>query len=142
MTPSQPPPLVRFVRAALALGLLFAFAAGCGGESTPAAESAHSAAQETSPAKGSATEGESEGEASEAEAESAPRAACDDGTCFECGAGSCPQGWYCDESAQGGPACSWLPQCGKKADCACVSKALGSGCSCAEEGGGPHAKCK
>jgi hypothetical protein len=54
----------------------------------------------------------------------------------------CPQGWYCDESAKDGAACSWLPECGKKLDCACVGKALGSGCACSEAQGGLHVKCK
>jgi hypothetical protein len=125
--------------------LVFALGAGCGGESTPAAESAHEAAQKrsTGKARASSDDSESDGDAAKDEsAESPARSACDDGACFTCGKGSCPLGWYCDESAQGGAACSWLPACGKKPDCACVSKVLGSACSCAEEGGGPHTKCK
>ena len=54
----------------------------------------------------------------------------------------CPKGFYCDEQAEGGPACSWLPDCPENADCVCVKAALGSGCSCEEYGdGGPHVTC-
>jgi hypothetical protein len=110
----------------------------CGGENTPPPESAHSAS-----AKGVA-EKPSTADSAEAEEapESVPRSSCEDGTCFECGSGMCPQGWYCDENTQGGAACSWLPECGKKLDCACVGKALGSACACSEAQGGLHVKCK
>lgn len=60
--------------------------------------------------------------------------ACDDGTCTSCGAGHCPIGWYCDESAKGGPACGWLPECTKKPSCACLKRILGG--SCEERGAG------
>ena len=71
-----------------------------------------------------------------------PKAAlCDDGTCSPCGAGVCPNGWYCDESASGGPACGWLPQCARKSSCACLSGKLGAGCKCSEQGGGLHVTC-
>src|SRR5688500_13534287 len=51
---------------------------------------------------------------------SAPRRpSCEDSTCFECGSGICMTGFYCDEGAQGGSACSWLPECAGKASCAC-----------------------
>ena len=136
------PPFVSFARIAfrapMALWLLTL--TSCGGESTPTPESAHAAKAKSEPEKSVASE--SSGEADEAEAESAPRASCDDGTCFECGSGTCPEGWYCDESAQGGPACSWLPECGKKPSCACIGKALGGACTCNESGGGQHVKCK
>jgi hypothetical protein len=109
---------------------------GCG-DSTPAPETAHEA-KKPAPEKAERTE------STEAEEtpESAPRAACEDGACFECGSGTCPQAWYCDENAPGGAACSWLPECSKKLDCACVGKALGKACSCAEADGGLHVKCK
>lgn len=126
----------------LALLAPFLLALGCGGESTPAAESAHGAARESSKTKDRESEDEGESAASEEASQAPARSACDDGGCFECGSGSCPTGWYCDESAQGGPACSWLPDCNKKPDCACIGKVLGSACSCSDEGGGPHAKCK
>ena len=84
-----------------------------------------------------------EGEETPPEAEEAPKAAlCDDGTCSACGAGVCPKGWYCDESASGGPACGWLPRCAQKSSCGCLSGALGAGCKCTEQSGGLHVTCK
>ena len=62
------------------------------------------------------------------------RAACDDGSCFPCGDAYCPPGWYCDESAKGGPACGWLPECAKKPTCGCVKKIFSGGCE--EKNGG------
>lgn len=134
--------MLRIFSVTLASSLPLALVTGCGGEGTPAPESAHQAASGAKSDSNDDDDAASDDAAGgEDEAESAPRAACDDGTCFVCGAGSCPSGWYCDEGAQGGAACSWLPEC-KKTDCACINKVLGSGCSCAEEGGGPHAKCE
>lgn len=66
---------------------------------------------------------------------------CDDGTCFRCGDSICPKGFYCDKDARGGPACSWLPACAEAPSCSCVQQALGSGCSCEEEGGGVIVDC-
>src|SRR5688572_12979607 len=57
------------------------------------------------------SDGASEGEEGEESESSAPVSRCADGTCFECGAGLCPKGFYCDEGAPGGAACSWLPEC-------------------------------
>jgi hypothetical protein len=75
--------------------------------------------------------------------EQAPEPAlCSDGTCSTCGSGLCPSGWYCDESAKGGPACGWLPQCAQKSSCGCMTKVLGSGCSCSDQGSGLHVTCK
>jgi hypothetical protein len=67
-------------------------------------------------------------------------ATCDDGTCTPCGDALCPSGWYCDETAPGGPSCGWLPECAQKSGCACVKKALG--CACEEKGGAAHIVCK
>ena len=74
--------------------------------------------------------------------EKAPPAAkrCDDGTCFACGAGYCPAGFYCDESVKGGASCSWLPSCTAKSGCGCLSRALGA-CKCEDAQGGPHVRC-
>jgi hypothetical protein len=77
------------------------------------------------------------------EPEEASKAAlCDDGTCSPCGAGFCPIGWYCDESARGGPACGWLPRCAQKSSCGCLTGELGAGCKCSEQGVGLHVTCK
>ncbi|HWA70910.1 MAG TPA: hypothetical protein VG937_01175 [Polyangiaceae bacterium] len=139
MTPSSPPPRSpawRGLPASLVCSLLVLLA--CGGESTKPPESSHTASAKAAPEKPSA----SEGSEAEAETESTPRSTCEDGTCFECGSGTCPQGWYCDENAKGGAACSWLPECGKKLDCACIEKTLGSGCACSEADSGLHVTCK
>ena len=122
---------------ALAVFSLFALG-GCGGSAQPEAKEPSDAparAQKRTP-KSAPAEDESEAESA------APRSSCDDGGCFSCGGGTCPTGWYCDEGASGGAACSWLPGCGAKASCGCVAKALGSECNCSEEGGGPHVSCK
>ncbi|HKO52419.1 MAG TPA: hypothetical protein VJV79_32150 [Polyangiaceae bacterium] len=86
---------------------------------------------------------EARSEEPESEPEAAPKAAlCDDGTCSPCGAGVCPSGWYCDESAHGGPACGWLPRCAQKSSCGCLNGKLGAGCKCSEQNGGLHVTCK
>jgi hypothetical protein len=80
---------------------------------------------------------------SETEPEAPPKAAlCDDRTCSPCGNGVCPSGWYCDESASGGPACGWLPRCAQKSSCSCLTGKLGPGCKCSEQGGGLHVTCQ
>jgi hypothetical protein len=124
----------------LALFGLCAFLAGaCGGSpagtSEPARAPHEKAASESSDAP-------SNDEDAPAEEEAPQPALCDDGTCSTCGAGMCPSGWYCDESTKGGPACGWLPQCAQKSSCACLTKVLGAGCSCAEQGSGLHVTCK
>jgi hypothetical protein len=68
------------------------------------------------------------------------RMSCDDGTCSPCGDSFCLSGWYCDETAQGGPACGWLTECAEKPSCSCVTSVF-SGCSCEEKGGGVHLSC-
>jgi len=70
-----------------------------------------------------------------------PESRCSDGSCFECGSGLCPAGFYCDEDAVGGAACSWLPSCPQEPSCACVTRALGAGCRCEERAGGLHVSC-
>ena len=117
------------------------FAGACGGteaNSGKAAQSAHEAANADHES------GASDSEASDAPAEEeAPKAGpCDDGTCSACGSGVCPTGWYCDESAAGGPACGWLPQCAQKNSCGCLTGKLGSSCKCSEQAGGLHVTCK
>ena len=66
---------------------------------------------------------------------------CDDGTCSPCGSGICPSGWFCDENASGGPACSWLKECADKPSCGCVTRVLGAACKCREEAGGLKVSC-
>jgi hypothetical protein len=67
---------------------------------------------------------------------------CSDQTCFPCGESMCPVGFYCDEKANGGPACGWLPECAETASCSCVTGVLGSSCSCDDANGGPHVACE
>jgi hypothetical protein len=122
----------------VALGLSLAGVGACG-SSPPPAGSSPSEAEHASAAKG-----ERHAESSDDEGESAPapkRAACDDGTCSPCGNALCPSGWYCDESAPGGPACGWLPECAQKPGCACVKRAF-AGCSCEDKSGAAHLACK
>jgi hypothetical protein len=111
----------------------------CGGGTTAGkpAEHAEASGEESSEESG---DGPAAAEDEEAASEP-PAAACSDGTCSPCGEGFCPNGWYCDETAKGGAACSWLPECAKKPGCACVERAL-SGCSCEERDGGQHVSCK
>lgn len=118
---------------------LLLLAISCGG-------SAGSRPAESASAEGdeAATDGPTTAEGSEddgEEAEPAPRRVnCDDGTCFACGESLCPTGWYCDQSAKGGPACGWLPDCAAKTSCGCVSRVFSS-CSCEEKSGGVHLTC-
>ncbi|MEZ4221895.1 MAG: hypothetical protein R3B13_13260 [Polyangiaceae bacterium] len=84
---------------------------------------------------------ENGGETAEAGGDShaeAPTPACNDEGCFPCGEGLCPKGFYCDQQAPGGPACSWLPECAAEPTCACLSKSLGSECSCSEKSSGVY----
>ena len=85
---------------------------------------------------------EEEGDAPAGQAEDKPRGPnCDDGSCSLCGSGICPSGWYCDENASGGAACSWLTECADKPTCGCITRVLGSACKCREEGGGLKVSC-
>jgi hypothetical protein len=86
-------------------------------------------------------EGGAIGESS-AEAATAPQASyCNDEGCFNCGETFCLQGWFCDLSVRGGPACSFLPECEGQSSCACVSPALGGACRCEERDGGAFVRC-
>ena len=119
------------------LTLTLLFVVSCGGAA--ATESPTKTAHEASDAE---PESSSDGEA---ESEAPPpkkAAACDDGTCSPCGPGMCPTGWYCDESAPGGAACGWLPECAKKSSCGCLTAKLGSSCKCSEQAGGLHLSCQ
>jgi len=118
------------------VALLTALLAACGGGTKPAESSASGA----EPREATHQSSKQESSAEAASAPSAPeRATCDDGTCSPCGDALCPTGWYCDETARGGPSCGWLPECAQKSGCACVKKALG--CACEEKAGGAHVSC-
>jgi len=115
-------------------------AAACGGRSSskPADTASGPRSAHADPSSGGGEEAE-EDEPGEA-APALPR--CDDGTCFACGQGICPKGFYCDEQAVGGAACSWLPSCPTEPACSCVKRTLGAGCSCEEREGGVFVSCK
>jgi len=119
------------------------FVAGClvaCGGGTPAAETATGRAHATAVHPAAQASVDSSDDAPSTPAP--PKAAtCDDGTCSPCGDAICPSGWYCDESAQGGPACGWLPECAKTAGCACIKKAF-AGCVCEEKNGAAHLSCR
>ncbi len=112
-------------------------ACGGGGGAKPASADEASEGGQATPATAA---NDSEAEADEADEPAPKRNACDDGTCSACGSGICPSGWYCDESAKGGPACGWLPACANKLSCGCLSKTFSS-CSCEEKSGGVHLSC-
>lgn len=122
----------RFAHLGLAVGLLSA----CGGSDRPAETSGEKAASRSSDSPPS---DDARTSSDETDTPAPKRATCDDGTCTPCGDALCPTGWYCDESARGGPACGWLPECAAKAGCGCVKKALG--CACEEKSGGVHVVC-
>jgi len=87
-----------------------AVVAACGGSQPEGRAPARGeeAASETAPRH------RAQAASAESEPEEKPQTAarrCADGTCFACGAGYCPTGFYCDESAKGGASCSWLPSC-------------------------------
>lgn len=129
-SPVPGPAHLPLLLAAMALGSLVC---SCGGATpaphTPTQHHGESASSDNAQAPDSAPD--------------APEApSCDDGTCFSCGDGICPKGFYCDQKAPGGPACSWLPDCAKQASCSCVQHVLGSGCSCNEKNGGVYVDCE
>jgi hypothetical protein len=115
---------------------------GCGG-STPAVDSPSSGKEDPSDrhADGEASTSEGSDDDTEGTASTeSEKPTCDDGTCSACGDGLCPSGWYCDESAPGGPACGWLPECAGKATCGCVKRAF-TGCGCEDRAGFAHVRC-
>jgi hypothetical protein len=113
-------------------------AVACGGGSTPEPATAESSDGDERRASSGSNDDESSSSASDDnEAPVAKKPACDDGTCTLCGEAQCPTGWYCDESAKGGPACGWLPECAKKPTCACVKRVFSD---CEEKSGGLYVK--
>ena len=111
----------------------------CGGGSTPGPATAETSdVEERRESSDSDGDEKSSSASDDGEAPVAKKPACDDGTCTLCGEAQCPAGWYCDESAKGGPACGWLPECAKKPTCACVKKAFPGGCE--ERNGGLYVK--
>ena len=119
----------------LCLSLLLVLPQCGGGGSTEPKTAADDDSRESSTSTDpSASESQTE-EATSAAVDGPRGPSCDDGTCSVCGAGICPAGWYCDESAPGGAACAWLKECAEKATCGCVTKVLGAACKCRDESG-------
>lgn len=130
------------MRAFLCCFAVFSLVAACGGGSSSGADAQSPADASEAPSSAANQSPEDDGEASsEAAASERPGPRCDDGTCSPCGDGICPAGWYCDEKASGGGACSWLAECAEKASCSCVTRVLGAGCKCREEAGGLKVAC-
>ena len=67
---------------------------------------------------------------------------CDDGSCFRCGDGICPSGFYC-ESNGGMTGCQWSTQCAKAPTCSCLRPALQADprCSCEDRNGAAFVSC-
>ena len=128
------PTFQRIRRVALAAtGLVLALGLGACGGGTPQAASPGSESSGEPGESGGVDGASGGGEAAEAEA---ALRSCADGTCIRCGEGECPLGFFCDESAKGGPACAWLPECAQKPACACVERVLSG--SCEEKDGGVY----
>jgi hypothetical protein len=119
----------------------------CGGGTTTGAEpkSAADDAKGSSDSSDGSSKNDSDEDESASETVAAPEKSkgpsCDDGTCSKCGSGICPAGWYCDEKANGGGACSWLTECADKPTCACVTRVLGASCKCHEDNGALKVAC-
>ena len=134
------------MRALFSALLLLLLLPQCGGGSAAGSDPKSAADSGDGAEQSAASEGSSDGDdddaASASAADDKPRGpSCDDGTCSLCGSGICPAGWYCDENASGGAACSWLTECADKPSCACITRVLGSSCKCREEGGGLKVSC-
>jgi hypothetical protein len=115
-------------------------AAATGGETKSATD--HERHRPDAEGEGAAdADGAADSEARASAAAPTKGPSCDDGTCSPCGAGICPTGWYCDEKAAGGGACSWLAECPDKPSCSCVTRVLGATCKCREENGGLKVAC-
>ena len=126
--------------------VLVSLLADCGGETATGAEPKSAADDARASADSNDSSGRTDDDAEPAsESAAAPERSngtnCDDGTCSKCGNGICPAGWYCDENASGGGACSWLTECAEKPTCACVTRVLGSSCKCREDNGGLKVAC-
>ncbi|HQP39599.1 MAG TPA: hypothetical protein PLI95_30655 [Polyangiaceae bacterium] len=68
---------------------------------------------------------------------------CDDGTCFSCGDGVCPSGFYC-ETNKGTTGCASNLACPKSPSCDCLRTSLSKDprCSCEDRKGVAFVTCK
>jgi hypothetical protein len=135
------------MRALLLVSVLLLLLPQCGGPGAGAgepksADDADDASASGLPENAEGGDDDEEADPARAAADEEPRGgSCDDGTCSPCGSGICPSGWYCDESASGGAACSWLTECADKPSCGCITRVLGASCKCREEAGGLKVSC-
>ena len=105
----------------------------CGSAASKPADSPSGKGDATGAATGSSTP--------VAEAPAGPRKpSCTDGSCFECGEGICPTGFYCETAGSSAPACAWAAACAQKATCACLGPPT-KGCTCEERSGVAHVRC-
>jgi hypothetical protein len=106
--------------AAIVAPVLLVVAVACGGHSPDS----------KSPSRSLAGASESQGGASRLQLPS-----CEDKTCFACGDGICPTGFYC-ETNNGVTGCAWLPACVKSPTCICLRPSLerDSRCKCEDRG--------
>jgi hypothetical protein len=118
------------VKIPLVLSVLFA--AACGGAT---AAPAHNAAAEGPAAKANAVE--SAGKEDEGRG-----VRCDDGSCFACGEAICLSGFFCSVGKTG-HGCAWLPSCGGRPNCGCITPSLRDdpSCTCQEKEGGVYVTC-
>lgn len=67
---------------------------------------------------------------------------CDDGSCFACGEAICFSGFFCSVGKTG-HGCAWLPNCGSRPTCGCITPSLREEptCTCQEKEGGIYVTC-
>jgi hypothetical protein len=67
---------------------------------------------------------------------------CDDGSCFACGEAICLSGFFCSVG-KSGHGCAWVPSCGGRPTCGCITPSLREdpSCSCQEKQGGIYVTC-
>ncbi len=82
-----------------------------------------------------------------AESATSPRTpalpSCEDGTCFSCGDGICPSGFYCETNATT-TGCAWHPSCPKNPTCTCLRSAIlkDPSCACEDRNGTAFVTCR
>lgn len=137
MFASAPPSRVRVAPALVLTTLSMLTALACGGPVPPKTGTGDAAGG----GKGEGSDGTGANASTGPVARGPRKPSCEGGTCSPCGEGICPNGFYCEVASQGrAPACAWLPACGDKPSCACLTKAA-PGCTCEDKGGAPLLTC-
>jgi hypothetical protein len=108
-------------------------AAACGGTAPP---TAHKASTSTAASKAKAPDPPPKDD------EGRGGVQCDDGSCFSCGEAICLSGFFCSVG-KSGHGCAWLPNCGGRPSCGCITPSLREdpSCSCQEKEGGVYVTC-